>query len=81
MRHILTAILALEISLAMTFVPLGTKIWVANDLNDVFHAVGTIYVFLLLPHNPYLQHGLELTPKFSTNAAYLKARLTNNVLN
>ncbi len=47
MRHILTAILALEISLAMTLVPLGTKIWVANDLNDVFRAVGTIYVFLL----------------------------------
>ena len=36
-----TAILALAISLAMTLVPLGTKIWVANDLNDVFRAVGT----------------------------------------
>jgi hypothetical protein len=35
------ATLALEISLAMTLVPLGTKIWVANDLNDVFRAVGT----------------------------------------
>jgi hypothetical protein len=41
MWYILTAILALEISLAMTLVPLGTKIWVANDLNDVFRAVGT----------------------------------------